>query len=212
MGIFDMFHSFLNPQEGYEAAGNESSKYYNQAQGYNQPYNQNGQDQFQRLMQQANMLGNPVDLQNQWAQSYQMSPQAQHLLGESKEAGLGAASSMGLMGSSAALNNIQNSAGNIVSNDRQNYMNDLMQKYMASIGIGQNLYGVGAGAGSQMSQNAMSQGDNQAAMAYGRKNAPGEMFGKMLGSAAGLGVNYLTGSKIASALQAGAPAAAAAAA
>lgn len=185
--------SFFSPEKGYQAAQEEAQKYYKDAQGNLQPYNANGQSQFQRLTGQAEALNDPVHLQDQWAQSYEMSPQAQQLLSQAKESGLGAASSMGLMGSSAALNNIQNSAGNIMQNDRQSYMNDLMQKYMQSIGIGQNLYGIGANVAGNMSNNAMEMGKNMAGLKYGETNAPGDMFGKLAGIAANAGINYATG-------------------
>lgn len=189
----DMVDSFLHPERGYEAAEQAAQKYYIDAQGKLQPYSQNGLSQFQRLTGQAEALNNPVQLQNQWAQSYEMSPQARQQFEQAKEAGLGAASGMGLLGSSTALNNIQQSAGDIMQNDRQAYMNDLMQKYLASIGIGQNLYGVGAGAAGAMANNAMNQGQISATNAYGRTNAPGEQFGKLLGMATNAGINYLTG-------------------
>ncbi len=190
-----IFNNMMNdPSEGYRKAGEQMDKYYKDAQGHLQPYNQNGQSQFGRLTNQANELNDPVALQNKWAQSYQMSPQAQQQLAQAKESGMGAASQMGLMGSSAAVNNIQNSAGNIMQNDRQSYMNDLMQKYMQSIGIGQNLYGTGASAAGGMSTNAMNQGQNMAGMAYGEQNAPGEAYGKIAGGLTNAGINYATGS------------------
>ncbi len=192
-GIGNMFHSFLHPEEGYEAAEEQEQKFYRDAQGNLRPYNQNGLSQFQRLNQQANALNNPVELENKWAQSYNQSPYAQQLTNKATEAGLGAASTQGLLGSSAALNNIQQSAGDIAQSDRQNYMNDLMQKYMASIGVGQNLYGIGANAAGQMSTNAINQGDTLSQLAYQKTNAPGDLFGKLAGTAANLGINYATG-------------------
>jgi hypothetical protein len=182
-----------DPSKGYEKAGQEMERYYRDAQGNLQPYNQNGMSQFDRLTGQADALNDPATLQNKWAQSYQMSPQAQQQLAQAKTAGMGAASSMGLLGSSAAVNNIQNSAGNIMQNDRQSYMNDLMQKYMASVGIGQNLYGVGASAAGTMSNNAMQQGQNMAQAKYGEENAQGEQWGKLFGGMTNAGINYASG-------------------
>lgn len=190
---FEMISSFLSPEKGYEKAGEEQEKYYRDAQGNLIPYNQNGQSQFSRLTQQAEALNNPVNLENKWADSYTMSPYATSQMGRAKEAGLGAASSMGLLGSSAALGNIEQSAGDIAQNDRQSYMNDLMQKYMASIGIGQNLYGTGASAAGAMSQNSMNQGTAAANTAYGEQNSPGQLFGNILGTVADTGINYSTG-------------------
>ncbi len=193
MGIFDMFDSFMNPQKGYQAAEGQAGQYYKDAQGNLQPYNQNGMNQYQRLMDQANALNDPAALENKWAAGYSESPYAKQMTEQAKNSGLDAASSMGLMGSSAALGNIQNSAGEIMQSDRQNYMNDLMQKYMASIGIGQNMYGIGANSAGAMSNNAMNMGNNMAGLEYGRVNSPGDTFGKMLGLGVNAGVNYATG-------------------
>lgn len=185
--------SFLHPEKGFEKAGEEMEKYYQDAQGNLRPYNEQGLNQYQRLMEQANALNNPEALQNKWASGYNESPAAQALFNKSREAGLGAASQMGLMGSSAALNNIQQSGSDIMQNDRQNYMNDLMQKYLTSIGIGQNIYNTGASAANTMSQNAMNQGQNMGAAIFGKTNAPGEMFGNFLGKGINAGINYATG-------------------
>lgn len=190
-GLFNNF--FNDPSKGYEKAGQAMEQYYRDAQGKLQPYNQNGMSQFNRLTGQAEALNNPAQLQNQWAQSYEMSPQAQQMMKQAKSSGLDAASNMGLMGSSAAVNNIQNSAGNIMQNDRQSYMNDLMQKYMASVGIGQNIYGTGAGAAGAMSGNSMTQGQNAGQVAYGQQNAQGDAFGKLFGGLTQGGINYATG-------------------
>ena len=188
----NMISSFFSPEEGYKKAQEESQKYYMDAQGKLQPYNERGASQFPRLNQQAEALNNPAQLENQWANSYNTSPYAQHLIDQAKSAGLDAVSSMGLNGS-GVLNNIQESAGNIMQSDRQNYMNDLMQKYMASIGIGQNLYGTGANAAGGQAGNAMTHGTDMASLAYNKTNAPGELFAKILGGIGNAGINYATG-------------------
>lgn len=197
----------FNPSEGYKKAGKQIQKYYgeskdlyNQGQGYLNPYNQQGQSQFQRLTEQANALNDPAALQDKWASGYETSPYAKQLQQQAQSGGLDAASSMGLMGSSGALNNIQQSSANIMQGDRQNYMNDLMNKYLQSIGIGQNLYGTGANAASAMSGNAMNQGKNALStgesmgnMAFGQQNANGALMNDWAGKLLNAGVNYATG-------------------
>jgi len=193
MGIFDDISSFFNPQRGYQDAANQLQQYYGNAQGFLNPFMMNGQNIFGKLMGQYKNLSNPVNLENQWASSYTMSPYAKNLQGQATQSGLDAASSMGLMGSSAALNNIQNSAGNIMQSDRQQYLNDLMDKYRTAVGLGQSIYGTGANAAGMMGNNAMNMGNNMAGMAYGEANAPGDMFGKLLGLGTMAGIDYLTG-------------------
>src|SRR4029078_121099 len=153
--------SFLHPEAGYKAAGDEMQKAWQQAQqfqqqslqrqeqglnqslGYQQPFQTAGTAQLPILNNAESQLLNPSDLLAKWMQSYSMSPFAQTSMSNAKNAGLEAASSMGLMCSSPALKNIQQSSADIMNADRQQFLNDLMQKYMTGIGIGQNIYGIG---------------------------------------------------------------------
>lgn len=183
--------SFFNPGRGYEKAGKEMQKYYNQGQSFLNPYMQQGQQQYQTLLQQLQALGDPAKLQGEWAKSYEMSPEAKQATEYARDVGQNEAAAMGLSGSSAALSNIQKGAGDIASQDRSRYMNDLMQKYMASVGIGQGLYNTGAGAAGQLSQNAMNMGQQSGAAQFGKYNAPGGMLGGLLGNIFGLGSAYL---------------------
>lgn len=193
MGIGSMINSFLNPQDAYKAAERQAQQGWQEAQGYERPYWQQGLDQYGNLTGAENALLDPAALESKWAQSYQTSPYAKQLLAQNKASGLDAASAMGLMGSSAALGNIQSGAGNIVNEDRQQFLQDLMQKYLAGIGIGQNIYGTGAMAGNALASGAQREGEDLAGLKYGEKAAPGSFFGKLLGTAADLGLNYATG-------------------
>lgn len=200
-------HSFLHPEEGYQDAQAKLKEYFDMAMKSGksaeeilQPLVNQGQSQFGRLNNQAENLNNPVNLENEWTNAYSESPYAKQLTSEATAAGKDAASSMGLLGSSAALNNIQKSAGNIMQSDRASFLDDLMKKYMASIGIGQNLYGVGANAAGTQSGNELNlakltegTGENLAGLKYGEIAAPGVNFGKALGIGADLGVNFATG-------------------
>ncbi len=185
----NMISSFLDPGEAYSRAEQASREGYGEAKGYQEPFRQGGLDQYGRLNQATGDLLNPEALQSKWASGYESSPYAQQLLKQNQASGLDTASSMGLSGSSAALGNIQQGAGNIVQADRQKYLDDLMQKYMHGIGLGQSLYGTGASAATNLAHKAVGQGDTQAGLQYGRYNAPGEMFGKLLGQ----GVSAATG-------------------
>lgn len=199
-----MINSFLNPQDAYKAAEKQAQQGWQEAQGYERPYWQQGLDQYGRLTGAEDALLDPAALESKWAQGYQTSPYAQQMLAQNKSSGLDAASSMGLMGSSAALGNIQTGAGNIVNEDRQQYMNDLMQKYLSGIGIGQNIYGIGADAAGNLAAGAQRQGEDLAGLKYGEKAAPGSFLGKLLGTAANMGMNYMTGGMSGAAQGAGA--------
>lgn len=180
------FSDFFHPEKAYQGAQQERENYYNQGQANQQPYNQMGQEAGNYLKNIMDKFGDPAKLQDEWAKGYETSPYAKQMMGQAQESGLGAASQMGLMGSSSALNNIQNQASTIMQGDRQNYMNDLMQKYMAGAGIGQGMYGTGAGAAGQMNQNAQAMGQDSAQNRYNQMSAGGNMFGNMLGGGMGL--------------------------
>lgn len=178
--------SFLHPEEGYKKGQEQLNQYYNQAQGALSPYNQQGQQQYGNLNNYINSLMNPAALQDQWINSYKESDAAKNAEIMAQQHGLDAASSMGLMGSSPALGAIQAGTSQIGMQDRQNYLNDLMQKYMSGAGLSQGIYGSGAGAAGQMGQNAMNMGQNSAGLAYGQQNAPGNLLGSGIGAGVGL--------------------------
>lgn len=171
----------------YGKASDEYKKYIARATGYEQPYYQGGLDQYGRLNTATGQLLNPAELENQWIQSYETSPYAKQALAQNQTAGLDAASSMGLMGSSAALQNIQQGAGQIQQQDREKYLNDLMQKYMTGIGLGQNLYGIGAQTGGNIANQIATEGGNLAGLKYASAAQPMEM----LSQAGGMGFSIL---------------------
>jgi hypothetical protein len=179
-----MISSFLHPEKGYENAQKAASRGFEEAKQYQLPFQQWGMQVHPNLAQSYLDLSNPTKLQGEWANAYEMSPQAQRAMDFSKNQGLEQASSMGLMGSSGALNNLQQGAGDIMLQDRRNFLNDLMQKYMAGIGLGTNIYNVGAQSGRAIGDQAARHGENMAQLAYGKTNAPGEMFGGLLGTGA----------------------------
>lgn len=190
MGLFDMIDSFVNPQEGYKKGQNQLDKYYQQSQGYLQPYNQYGQNAYGDYSGAMKRLLDPAALEGDWVKGYSESPSAKNAQAMAQESGLDAASGLGLMGSNTALNAIQGGTTQIGLDDRQNYLNDLMQKYLAGTNVAGNIFNTGAGAASTMSGNAMNMGNNSAQMAYGEQNSPGDLFGNLLGT----GIGYLSGS------------------
>lgn len=181
--------SFMHPEKGYKKGRDELERYYNQGQSYLQPYSQFGQDAYGPLAEAMRRLLDPQSLQNEWMQGYTESPTAKYTEGLAREHGLDAASGLGLMGSNTALNAIQGGTTQIGLDDRNNYLNNLMQKYLAGTGIAGNIFNTGANAAGTMSNNAMNMGGNAAQLAFGAQNAPGDMFGKLLGT----GVGYMTG-------------------
>jgi hypothetical protein len=185
--------SFLNPGKGYEKGQEQLDKYYNQAQGALQPYNQNGQDQYANLQEMLKNLMDPQALQDKWASGYKESEAAKNAEGIAQEHGLDAASSMGLMGSNTAINAIQRGTSQIGAEDKQSYLDQLMDKYKQAVGLSSGIYGQGANAAGIQSNNSMNMGQNSANMAYGKQNAGGSMLEKLLGTAVGAAGSALGG-------------------
>lgn len=185
--------SFLHPGRGYEKGQKQLDKYYGQAQETLSPYAQQGQTQYGNLNEFIKSLMDPQGLQNKWVQSYTESPSAIQAEKMAEEHGLNAASSMGLMGSNTALNALQSGTTEIGLEDRQKYLDNLMQKYLAGANIAQGIYGTGANAATGMSNNAMNMGQNSAEMAYGKENAGGNMFSGLIGQGIGAAGSALGG-------------------
>lgn len=185
---FQLFHKYLHPEEAYDEAGRREQQGWNEAKGYETPYWQHGMDQYGDLNTARKKLMDPAALQNEWSKNYETSPYAKRMLDVNSQQGQEAAASMGLGGSSAAVSNIQRGAGDIVARDRQQYMNDLMQKYMSGIGLGQGMYNTGANMGATLGGQSMRHGENQAGLGYGASASQGQLFEnimKMIASAYG---------------------------
>lgn len=189
-GLGDMISSFFSPEEGYEEAEKVFREFWNEAKKTQQPFINQGQEQYGNLMGAENALLNPETLLAKWMKGYEESPFAKKSFENARSGGLNAASSMGLLGSNAAINNIQQSSSDIMNKDRSEFLRDLMQKYLAGVGIGQNIYGIGANSASNLGQLAHGFGQDIGGAAYGAANAPGNLLGNLLN----LGANIYTGS------------------
>ncbi len=190
MGWLD---SFLHPEKGYEKGQDQLDKFYDQGQSYLQPYSQFGQDAHGNLAEAMKRLLDPAGLQDDWTKGYTESETAKNTENMARNNGLDAASSLGLNGSNTALKAIQGGTTQIGLADRQNFLDNLMQKYLAGAGIAGNIFNTGAGAAGSLSNNANTMGNNSAQMAFGKQNAPGDLFGKIIGSgigAAASGMKY----------------------
>src|ERR1700679_883973 len=185
--------SFLHPEKSYQAAQGQLDKYFQQAQDALRPYNQNGLETYGKYSGAMDKLLNPTALQDEWVKNYKESELAKQNEAMASQSGLNTAQQLGLNGSSPALQAIQSGTSGIVAQDRQNYLNDLMQKYLAGIGIGSDIYGKGANAANSLSQNALRQGENSSQIQFNQKNSPGDLLGKLLGYGVGLGGSALGG-------------------
>jgi len=183
MGIID---SIINPGRPYKDASKELQNYWQQALGIGSPFMDAAKGQLPILTGAENQLLNPVELLKKWTESYKTSPYALQEMDTAKNAGLDAASSMGLMGSSTALSNVQNSASQIMNKDRESFLNNLMQKFMAGLGIGQNIYGQGAKMAGKLAEGSLDVGGEMAKAKYGQDTAGANNLLNLLGIAGGI--------------------------
>ena len=184
-GLFKSFNSFMHPEKGYEKAQKQYDKYYGQAQNYLNPYQEQGQQAYGNLNEAMQQLMNPTQLYDQFMNDYQMSDAARFNQGRAEQSGLNALSSMGLLGSTPGIQAIQAGTSQIGAQDEQQYLQRMIDQYLQGANLAQGIYGTGAQAGNQLSQNASNMGSNSAQAAFGRQNAPGEMMAGLLKSGLG---------------------------
>ena len=115
--------------------------------------------------------------------SYKESPEAQHLAAGAKQQGLDVAGSMGLMGSTPAMQAIQSGTGNILASDQQNYLHNLMNQYLSGANIAQGMYGIGANVGQRLGEDVASAQAKEASSGLG---GLGSLIGGGLGWLGGL--------------------------
>lgn len=189
--------NLLHPGRPYREAQNTYNQYYNQGQGYLQPYQEHGNEAYGHLSNAMQRLLNPADLYNEWASGYETSPYAKQAQEMAQTQGLNAASSMGLLGSTPALQAIQQGTTNIGLQERGNYLDNLFKQYLSGAELAQGLYATGAGAASQMGSNALNAGGSNAELTYGSKSAGANMLANILGTVSGFGMlkSLLNGSQ-----------------
>lgn len=185
--------ALFSSSKPYRAAREDLERYYNEGQRFLQPYNDQGQQQYDLLNSLIGNLTNPSSLQDEWIKGYEQSESSRNAQAMANEQGLGAASSMGLMGSNTALDALQRGTSQIAMDDRQNYLDNLMQKYILGAQLSQGIYNTGAGAASGMSNNAMNMGQNSANLAYAENQANNSLLGGLTGLAGSVAGGYLAG-------------------
>lgn len=185
--------SFLHPERGYQGAQGQLDKYYNEGKGYQQPYNENGITQGKTLTDAIQRLMNPGGLRDEWEKNYTTSDAAKNAINMAQNQGVDAASSLGLTGSSPALQAIQAGTAGIAAEDKQNYLKQMMDMYNKGVDTSSGVYQTGANAAGQMNTNANNMGVNSAGAKFGETNAPGAMFGQVGGTILKTLMDYFTG-------------------
>jgi hypothetical protein len=180
--------NFMHPGRAYDEAAETIGQSVDEAQGYQQPYQQAGAGQIGNLQEMIQRLMNPQQFMGDMMSGYEQSPYASAATDAGTEAGMQTAEQMGLGGSSNELSGITSTAQNISQQDRNNYLNQLMGLYGQAGQMGQNLAGMGQTAAQNMGQVGMSGARDIAGL-----NVAGNQAGaNMLGQGAGFLGSLLT--------------------
>lgn len=177
---------FLHPEKGYQEGQQVLQNYHQQAQSNLQPYQDIGMEQYSNLKDLIQNLMNPSQLNDQWRSNYRESGALKDAEERAKMHGLEVANSMGLGGSNTALNAIQSGVTQLGNEAEQNYLDDMMKKYLSGAQLAQDIFGRGENAATNISNNALNTGANMAQLKVGEKNAPSNLFGNLLGTGIGL--------------------------
>ena len=157
---------------GREQAGkdmyNQMQQGWGESQGFLNPYIRQGM--------------NPIPLYNQWASSYQMSPEAQAQITQGIKGANNASAASGMLGSGAEQTAASNLSQSVRSGDFQDYMNRLF-------GFRQQ----GFNASNQLSQEAEKYNEDMAKSKAAQDEAQSQGITGAIGTGIGLFGNALTG-------------------
>jgi hypothetical protein len=182
---------FSNPSKAYENAGNEYEKYYNQSQGYQEPYYNAGKEAIGGYQDWLHGMENPSEFINKQMGSYNESPYAHYLQQNALRSAQNLGSSNGLSGSTPMMQFMQQNANNIASGDINDWLQNVLginSQYGAGLN---NLMGYGQNASNTMSQNAMNQGQRMGDVAYNQQAAKDQRMGNIIGGAGSLLSGFL---------------------
>lgn len=180
--------AYKKSRKQYQSGADLAQQQFQQSQQMLQPYVNYGTGVAPQYMSMMEKLMNPAALQDEFMQSYAPSDYAKQTAQMAGQSGLDVASSMGMMGSTPAMQSIQAGTANIMAEDKQRYLDQLMNKYMAGANIASNIYGTGATAagnqaniGSQSALARQSDAGNIANLIYGQGSASGRALGNLAG-------------------------------
>lgn len=150
------------------------------AQGLN-PYNTAGQGAISNYQQWLESQKNPSEFINKQMQNYQASPYSQYLQQQAMNAGQNAASASGLMGSTPMMQQMQQNASNIASQDMNQWLQNVLG-INTQYGQGQNnLMQGGQNAANSLANLYNQMGQNMGSAAYGKESGNQNDFWNMLG-------------------------------
>lgn len=175
-------------QNAYQHAFPQMQQYLQQAQNIQNPFYQAGTNALPQYQDWLKQMQDPTAFINKTMSSYQESPWAKYQQAEAMRAANNMGSASGLIGSTPLMQQAQQNASQISSQDMQNYLGNVMgvnTQYGAGL---QNMIGGGQNAADMIaqllglqSQNANDYAQNMARFAYsqaaGKQQDQNNIFG-----------------------------------
>lgn len=172
---------FGNSGKPYEQAGEQYQDWTNKAATLNSPYYNAGTGAIPEYQQWLQGQKDPGQFINNLMNQYQASPYSQYLQKQATNAGNNYASANGLSGSTPMMQQMQQNAGNIASQD----MNQWLQNALGintQYGSGQqNMMNMGQNATNSLTNLYQNTGNNMGNAAYGKEAGKQQDWNDILG-------------------------------
>ncbi len=182
---------FGNSGKPYDKAMQQYQQYGNMAAGAQQPYMNAGQGAIGNYQNWLQGQQDPSKFINNLMGGYQESPYAKYQQQQAMNAGTNAASASGLSGSTPMMQQMQQNAGNIASEDQNKWLQNVLG-INSQYGLGQNnLMQGGQQAANQLTGLYNQQGQQMGQGAYGKEAGKQNDWWNTLG-----GIGSLIGSFI----------------
>jgi len=171
-GLGDIFGGlFGHPERAYEDAQKQYEKYFNQAQQYQNPFYNAGQQGLGNYQQWLQGQQDPSKFINDQMGKYQESPYAHNLQNQAMNAANNVGSASGLTGSTPLQMQAQQNAGNIASQDQNQWLQHVLGIH-SQYGQGQmGLANMGQQAGNNLSNMYNQAGQDMSQFAYNKRRA-----------------------------------------
>lgn len=198
MSFFDNVGGFLGGMfndtgKPYDAAQQQYDKYTGMAQGAWSPYANAGKGAVGDYQQWLKGQQDPSGFINNQMANYQESPYAKYMQQQSMNAGQNAASASGLMGSTPMMQQMQQNAGNIASQDQNQWLQNVLG-INTQYGQGQqNLMQGGQNAANSLTNMYGQMGNLSGTNAYNKEQSKNNNFWNTIGNGAGAVGDWFTG-------------------
>ena len=175
----------------YDKAMEQYQQWANKAQQTQQPYQQAGEGAIGDYQKWLQGQQDPSKFINDQMGKYQESPYARYMQQQSMNAGQNAASASGLMGSTPLMQQLQQNAGNIASQDQNQWLQNVLG-INTQYGQGQqNLMTGGQNAANSLTNMYNQMGQNMGQAAYGKEAGKKQDFWNTIGGGLGMIGSFL---------------------